>query len=228
MQVPGLGDLSVFAQLTGPRTAEHIQLTLDAGALRGRLQGTLNLLAVSADLDYTLTASAMTPRPGLSWQSVDLQGRWHGTASAPNADGHLLIKKLLVPGGTELADLDANLTATGGMLTTRATLTGLVIPGSEPKLFQDAPLTLDASVSLSDPKRPVELKATHRLFALQGHATTVDEIDAQLDLRLPDVTPFAALGGQKVRGGSQLLWPTKPAKRSQLGKFCLAAVGLLL
>ncbi|MDB6014972.1 MAG: putative Outer Membrane Protein, partial [Gammaproteobacteria bacterium] len=200
LQVPGLGDLSVFAQLTGPRTAEHIQLTLDAGALRGRVQGTLNLLAVSADLDYTLTASAMTPRPGLSWQSVDLQGRWHGTASAPNADGHLLIKKLLIPGGTELADLDANLTATGGMLTTRATLTGLVIPGSQPKLFQDSPLTLDASVNMSDPKRPVELKATHRLFALQGHATTVDEIAAQLDLRLPDVTPFAALGGQKVRG----------------------------
>ena len=200
LQVPGLGDLSVFAQLTGPRTAEHIQLTLDAGALRGRVQGTLNLLAVSADLDYTLTASAMTPRPGLSWQSIDLQGRWHGTASAPNADGHLLIKKLLIPGGTELADLDANLTATGGMLTTRATLTGLVIPGSEPRLFQDAPLTLDASVNMSDPKRPVELKATHRLFVLQGHATTADEIAAQLDLRLPDVTPFAALGGQKVRG----------------------------
>jgi translocation and assembly module TamB len=200
LQVPGLGDLSVFAQLTGPRTAEHIQLTLDAGALRGRVQGTLNLSAVSADLDYTFTATAMTPRPGLSWQSVDLQGRWHGTVSAPNADGHLLIKKLLIPGGTELADLDANLTATGGMLTTRATLTGLVIPGSQPKLFQDSPLTLDGSVNMSDPKRPVELKATHRLFALQGHATTADEIAAQLDLRLPDVTPFAALGGQKVRG----------------------------
>jgi translocation and assembly module TamB len=200
LQVPGLGDLSVFAQLTGPRTAEHIQFTLDAGALRGRVQGTLNLSAISADLDYIFTATAMTPRPGLSWQSVDLQGRWHGTVSAPNADGHLLIKKLLVPGGTELADLDANLTATGGMLTTRAVLTGLVIPGPQPKLFQDAPLTLDASVNMTDPKRPVELKATHRLFALQGHATTADELAAQLDLRLPDVTPFAALGGQKVRG----------------------------
>jgi translocation and assembly module TamB len=202
LQVPGLGDLSVFAQMSGPRTAEHIQLILDAGALRGRAQGTLNLTEVSADLDYTLTATAMTPRPGLSWQSVDLQGRWHGTVSAPNADGHLLIKKLQIPGGTELADLDANLTATRGMLTTRAVFTGLVIPGPQPKLFQDAPLTLDASVNMSDPKRPVELKATHRLFALQAHATTADELAAQLDLRLLDVAPFAALGGQKVRGGA--------------------------
>ncbi len=55
LQVPGLGDLSVFAQLTGPRKAEHIQLTLDAGPLRGRVQGTLNLTDIAADLDYTLT-----------------------------------------------------------------------------------------------------------------------------------------------------------------------------
>ena len=117
LQVPGLGDLAVFAQLTGPRSAEHIQLTLDAGALHGRVQGTLDLIAVAADLDYTLTATAMTPHPGLSWQSVDLQGRWHGTVKAPVADGRLLIKQLQVPGGTELANLDANLTSKGGMIT---------------------------------------------------------------------------------------------------------------
>src|SRR6185312_6366526 len=89
LQVPGLGDLSVVAQLRGPRTAEQIQLTLDAGALHGRANGTLNLTGVSADLDCTLTATAMTPRPGLSWQSIDLQGRWHGSVQAPAADGHL-------------------------------------------------------------------------------------------------------------------------------------------
>ncbi len=204
LQVPGLGDLSVFAQLTGPRSAEHIQLTLDAGALHGRVQGTLDLIAVAADLDYTLNATAMTPHPGLSWQSVDLQGRWHGTVKAPVADGRLLIKQLQVPGGTEVANLDANLTSKGGMLTARAVIAGLVIPGPQPKLFQDAPLSLDATVDLSDPKRPVELKATHRLFALQGHATTADPLTAQLDLRLPDVAPFAALGGQKVKGDATI------------------------
>jgi translocation and assembly module TamB len=204
LQVPGLGDLSAFAQLDGPRTAEHIQLTLDAGALHGRIQGTLNLSEISADLDYTLTASQMTPHPGLSWQSVDLQGRWHGTLKTPSADGHLLIKDLQIPGGTQLADLSANLTATGGGLTTHAVLTGLVIPGPQPTLFKDAPLILEASVNLSDPKRPVELKATHRLFALQAHALTADEESAQIDLRLPDVAPLAALGGQKVRGDATI------------------------
>src|SRR5947209_4125954 len=114
LQVPGLGDLSVVAQLSGPRTAESLQLTLDAGALHGRAKGTLNLTDGSADLDYSLTATSMTPHPGLTWQSIDLQGRWHGSAGAPAADGHLLIKQLQVPGGTQLADLTANLTAKGG------------------------------------------------------------------------------------------------------------------
>ena len=204
LQVPGLGDLSVFAQINGPRKAEHIDLTLDAGALHGRTQGTIDLTTLAADLDYTFKATAMTPHPGLSWESVELQGRWHGSPKAPAADGHLLIKQLHIPGDTELADLNATLTASGGMLTARATLTGLVIPGSQPKLFEDVPLTLDAAMNLSDPQRPLELKANHHLFALTAHATTADPQTARLELHLPDVTPFAAFADQKVHGDATL------------------------
>jgi translocation and assembly module TamB len=204
LQVPGLGDLAVEAQLSGPRTAEKIQLTLDAGALHGRANGTLNLNDVSADLEYALTATAMTPRPGLSWQSIDLQGRWHGSVKAPAADGHLLVKQLQIPGDTRLADLNANLQASNGLLKARAVLTGLVIPGPQPKLFEDAPLSLDATAHLSDPKRPVDLTAVHKLFALQAHAITAGNLSAQLDLRLPDVAPFAAFADQKVEGSATL------------------------
>jgi translocation and assembly module TamB len=204
LQVPGLGDLSVLAQLNGPRTAENIQLTLDAGALHGRTSGKINLTNLEADLDYTLTAAAMTPRPGLSWQSVDLKGRWHGPANAPVADGQLIIKKLQAPGGTALDDLNANLNAKDGLLSARALINDLVIPGPEPKLFQEGTLKVDASARLNDPKRPVELTATHRLFALQAHALTAGDLIADLDLRLPDVVPFAALGGQKISGSANL------------------------
>ena len=204
LQVPGLGDLSVVAQLSGPRTAENLQLTLDAGALRGRANGTLNLTAGSADLQYSLTATSMTPHPGLTWQSIDLQGRWRGTASAPAADGHLSIKELQVPGGTQLQDLTANVTAKDGLLTAHATLTGLVIPGPAPGLLQSAPLTVAATAHLSDPRRPVELTATHKLFSLQGHAVTTGEQSAQLDLQIPDIAPFAAAAGYKVKGKATL------------------------
>jgi translocation and assembly module TamB len=204
LQIPGLGALSAFVQLSGPRTAEKVQLTLDAGALHSRAHGTLNLTDSSGDLNYSLTASEMTPRPGLSWQSVDSQGRWHGTLQAPSAEGHLLIKQLQIPGGTQLEDLNANLTTKGELLTAHAILDGLVIPGPQPTLFRDAPLTMDASVNLSDPKRPVELKAAHRLFALQAHAVTADDQSAQIDLHLPDLAPLAALGGQQVRGDATI------------------------
>ncbi len=204
LQVPGLGDLSVLAQLQGPRNAENIQLTLDAGALHGRAHGTIDLTGLAADLNYTLTAGEMTLRPQLSWKSIDGQGRWHGTVQTPAADGHLLIKQLQIPGGTQLADLNANLTATGGSLKARAVLSGLVIPGPQPKLFEDAPLTLDAAAKLNDPKRPVALTATHRLFTLQAHAVTAGDPSAQLELRLPDIAPFAALGGQNVKGDATI------------------------
>jgi translocation and assembly module TamB len=200
LNLPGLGDLSVLAQLNGPRTLENIAVTLDAGALKARVKGTVNLQATSGDLDYALTADQMTPRTGLSWQSVDIQGRWHGPLSSPTATGHLLIRQLQIPGDTQLASLTANLTASGGSLDAKATLEGLVIPGSRPDLFQDAPLTVDASAHLKDPKRPVEITAAHRLFTLQAHAITAGEQSARLNLHIPDVKPFAAVANEKVSG----------------------------
>ncbi|HVW68431.1 MAG TPA: translocation/assembly module TamB domain-containing protein [Steroidobacteraceae bacterium] len=204
LQVPGLGALSVLAQLSGPRTAEHLQLTLDAGELRGRAQGDINLMESSADLEYSLTAPAMTPYAGLSWESVDLQGRWHGTLTTPAADGHLRARRLQIPGGTQLAALAADFQARDGGLTFHGIVDGLIVPGPQPKLFQDSPLTVDASARLSDAKRPVELTATHRLFALKAHVTTAGEQSAQLSLRLPDVAPFAALGGETIRGDATI------------------------
>jgi hypothetical protein len=51
IKVPGLGELSLSARLSGPRTAEKIQLSVDAGPLRGRALGTIDLVHSSADLD---------------------------------------------------------------------------------------------------------------------------------------------------------------------------------
>jgi translocation and assembly module TamB len=204
IKVPGLGELSLSARLSGPRNEENIELTLDAGPLRLRSRGTINLIQNSADLDYSLTAPQMTPYPGLTWRSVDLEGRFHGPFTTPTADGHLLVKQLQAPGGAQLAALDAKLTARSGLMTLHAGIDGLVIPGPQPTLLQDSRLALDASIHLDDPKRPLQLAANHRLFVLKATAITAGERSAQLDLRLPDVAPFAALGGQKIRGDADV------------------------
>jgi len=204
LKVPGLGDLTVLAKLNGPRDAERVQLDLDAGSLRARAEGTVNLTAASADLQYSLTAAQVTPYPGLSWQSIDFQGRWHGSVKAPSADGRLQVKQLLMPGGTALAGLNADLVAQGGLLTVRAVVEGLTLPGPRPRLLADEPLTLEGSVRLSEKTLPINVTATHRLFALQAHGMGASPQSAQLDLRLPDVAPFAALGGQKLRGSASI------------------------
>lgn len=200
LKVPGLGALSVSVLLNGPRSAESIHLSVDAGPLRGRAQGTVDLVKGAADLDYSLLAPRMTPFEGLGWETVELRGQFHGPFTRPIADGHLLVKSLYTPGGAALSDLSARLTASAGHASLDATVAGLTIPGPKPSLLQDSPLRLSATVQLDDPARPVRLKASHELFSLQGTAKTAGQESAELELHVPDVTPFAAMGGQTVRG----------------------------
>jgi translocation and assembly module TamB len=204
LKIPGLGALSVSASVSGPRTAEDLELTVDAGPLRARAHGVVNLLGRTGDLDYSLSAPEMTPSPGLAWHSLDLNGHFHGPFNTPTADGHLLVRQLQLPGGAMLSAIDANLTANAGWMTLRSAIDGLMIPGPQPKLLRDSPLSLNASVHLNDSKRPVELTATHRLFALKLTAVTAGEQSAQLDLRLPNLTPLAAFAGQTARGSANI------------------------
>jgi translocation and assembly module TamB len=200
LSLPGLGDLSMLAKVGGPRTAENIELTLAAGALHGRVQGTVNIPETSAELEYAFDAPQMSPSPTLSWQSLSLHGRWHGPLAQAVADGTLQARQLQVPGGLEVAALTANLTASRGELSLRSSMEGLVLPGPQPQLLQDSPLEVSGSMRLDQKTRPAQFSAQHRLFTLSGHAVTAGEQSAQLELRLPDIAPFAAVAGQKARG----------------------------
>ena len=200
LQLPALGRLSGFVGLNGPRTAEQIKLSIDAGALHAQAQGSVNLAQPAADLEYSLEAPAMEPRPGLAWQHVALRGSWRGPLAAPAVDGQFQVEQLQLPGGPRLAALSANLTAQGGTLALHAVLNELRIPGPQPQLLEGTPLTVDASIRLNEANRPVNITATHRLFSLRARALTVGQQSATIDLRLPDLTPLAALGGADLRG----------------------------
>src|SRR5579862_1730062 len=91
LQYPGLGAVSVQARLSGPRGAERLQLDARAGALQARAQGTLDLTHQAGDVTYELESAAMTPRPGLAWRHIALQGRWRGSLRSPLADGRLQV-----------------------------------------------------------------------------------------------------------------------------------------
>jgi translocation and assembly module TamB len=206
LQLPGLGAAAASLSLHGPRDAERLDLTIEAGTLRGRAQGIFNLHDLTADLDVDFESKAEALRPDLAWERASVHGRWHGSVKTPNADAHVELVQLRVPGGTQLAAASADLKAESGMAKVHALISGLRIPGAQPKLLEDSPVTVDASMRLNDAARPLELSATHRLFALQASAQTVagkgGGRDASAQLRLPNTQEFAALIGVKLRGGA--------------------------
>jgi translocation and assembly module TamB len=204
LQLPGLGALSANLRVAGPHNAERVDLTLQAGDLSARLDGSVDLQKASADLDYSLQAPEMSPRPDIRWRRIALNGRWHGTFSDPTADGSLQIDGLRLPGGTEIAALSAQLKAGAGNLAMHGVVGGLRIPGPQPALLANDPVNIDASMRVSEAKRPLVVAATHRLFSLEAQAITAGRQSIVLDLRLPDVAPFAALAGQQVRGDATL------------------------
>ena len=204
LQLPGLGALAANLSINGPRNAERINLTLSAGDLSARAEGSVDLRKGSADLDYSLEAPAVSPRPDLRWQSIALKGRWHGTFTDPTADGHLQVDKLQLPGGTYVAALRADLSASDGAISAQGVVDGLRIPGPQASLFEKDPLKIDASLKVNEASRPLVVAATHRLFTLKAQAITEGRQSVTLDLRLPNVTPFAALAGQDVRGDATI------------------------
>jgi translocation and assembly module TamB len=204
VKVPDIGALSALVKLSGPRDAEDLQLSVDAGPLQARANGRIDLTNSAADLSYSLTAPRMSPYEGLSWERIDLQGRIRGPFTRPTADGHLLIRELQAPGGGRLAELDARVKGDRGLVNLQAGIDGLQIPGPAPKLFRDSRLTLEGAVRLDDSQRPLHLTATHRLFALEAKANTAGHQRGGFTLHLPDLKPFSAVAGAKIRGDARI------------------------
>lgn len=208
LSLPGLGALSGTATVQGPRNAERVDVVLDAGQLHADVHGGVDLAHQSADLQYSLKAAAMAPRPDIVWADVALVGNWHGTLTAPAADGRLEVHGLKILGAAQISHLAAELAARDGRLAVHGVVDGLEIPGPQPRLLAKDPLTIDASLELDAAARPLDLTATHSLFKLRAHAATTPagaaERRATVALTVSDLSPFAAFAGQDVRGNATL------------------------
>lgn len=164
--LPGLGALSAQLSLHGPRSAEQLQLSLQAGASSANASGRVDLNRLSADLTFAVASVAERPRPGLAWHRAAVQGTWHG----------------------QTASVDA-------------TVEGLAIPGAAGDMLTGV-FKLGAAMRFDDALWPVDLTVTHKLLSLQAHATAGSQKSATIELRLPDLAPWAALASQQVRGSA--------------------------
>ena len=201
--LPDLGPVKLDLVTDGPYSALVTALTLQAGPLAARANGTIDLVGNTLKVDVTAQAPAMVPAPGVSWQSVDLDAHVAGPFTAPDANGHLRLDRLEVAGAS-LRSLTATLAGNAGQATVEATLDGLRIPGPKPDLLEAAPIQLTAKAQLDDPKRPVRFTVAHPLLDAKGTAVTAGDPSATVVLRLPDLAPIGAIAGLDLAGRTEL------------------------
>jgi translocation and assembly module TamB len=202
--LPGLGDVEAALNFDGPRSAENLRLTLKAGTLAGHAEGTLNLPELSADLNFDFESGAMQPRADFKWSHAAARGRWLGSLKTLNATTHVEAAGLHVPGDVQLANLNADVSAQNGVASLRAEVAGLQIPGPQPSFLSADPIKLDATMHLEQATRPLQIAVDHKLLALRARWQTAEKQNATWQLHLPDVTPFAALAGQRAAGSADI------------------------
>jgi translocation and assembly module TamB len=208
LQVPGLGALSARLELTGPRTAEHLDFKLDAGELAARARGQVNLATLSGDFEFKVDSPALRPRADLAWRRMALAGRWQGDLKTPVVGASFDVDGLALPGGAAADTVRASVDAKDGRIALKALFGEVNLPGSAPDLLRGEPLRVEASMRLNDPVLPFTLSATHRLLALRAEGVAAVGAAggqrASFNAELPDLLPFAALAHQAVGGSASL------------------------
>jgi translocation and assembly module TamB len=197
--LPGLGELSVQLRIDGPRTAETVHLIVAAGPLRAAANGKLNWTAGIADFEVSAAAPTMKLRPDLSWDSLSLQGRYHGAFIAPVVTALLRINGAQV-GGARFRSLNAQVRGDSGSATVAATLEALRLPGPRPALFEASPLELRIDADLAAEARRMTFSLGHPLFSLHGRAIAGERPSATFTATLPSVAPFADVLGVDLQG----------------------------
>jgi translocation and assembly module TamB len=190
--LPGLGPVNLTAQADGDANANRLFLTLSAGALQAKGQGTIQLAAQRADLDIVLAAPAMTLSHDIAWQALSGEAHFHGRFDAPA----LQAKLALTDGaffGLTTKQLALNVDGDMGSATLEGSADAVRLPGDHPDLFAAAPVRFQAQADLRAATQPVTFAIVHPLASLKGiaHARGNTKLDA--DLAIPSLAPFAAL-----------------------------------
>jgi translocation and assembly module TamB len=204
-RLPDLGALSMSASLDGPRNDEALRIRMTAGPLEAAASGRIDLAGRSINLDFTVVAPAMSPRPDLSWQSMHLHAQVHGAFTGPTAIGQLDIQELRAGTGS-LRHIAADLQGGDGVVELAARADQLRLPGA-PALFSAAPVELRAQAKLKAAQRPVTFTLTHPLLTASGTIDTGDTVGApagSITMTIPSLAPYAAIAGTDIHGQARL------------------------
>ncbi|BAK83084.1 translocation/assembly module TamB domain-containing protein [Komagataeibacter medellinensis] len=209
-QIPALAPLDLSLSLNGPRDDTQLALALATGAVQASAKGRVGLLSHHMALDVAATSPAMVLDGTTGWQGAHLAAHVGGTLERPTGNGMLDVDRLTSNGaGFGALHLVADGLSGQGAgqpehAAIHATITGLLVPGSQPALFAADPLRLDVLWHPDDRGGPVDLSLTHPLVRLTGQVLTAGPIATTFHAELPTLAPLAAVGGTNLHGHAAL------------------------
>jgi translocation and assembly module TamB len=202
-KLPDLGAITVQAKVDGPRNALDTHVGITAGPLTAAGNGTVDLQNEAADLTVKAQAPAMTPAPGVSWQSILVDTKVHGPWLKPDANGTIQINALAAA-GARIAALNADIAGNQGQVDVHAIVKDLHIPGPKPDILAADPVNLTVSARLDAPNRPVTFALRHPLVSAEGNAQTENTQQVRVHLTVPNLSPLAEAGGTDLSGSTDL------------------------
>jgi len=167
-------------------------------------RGHMNLPELLADLNFDFESGAMQPRAELNLVARrsprSLAGKLEDAQRHDARRGGGLARA----GRCSAREMNADVSAQNGVASLRGEVTGLQIPGPQPSFLSADPIKLDATMHLEQATRPLQITVDHKLLALRARWQTAGKQNATWQLHLPDVTPFAALAGQRAAGSADI------------------------
>jgi translocation and assembly module TamB len=201
--LPGLGPVNLTAQASGDNTLNAVSLHLSAGLLTAEGEGRLRLASQEADVDFTLSAPAMKPRPDIAWQGLSGTAQFHGRFETPKLLAHVIVLGGNV-GGLKARRMAIDITGDEGTARLEGVAQAVTLPGQYPDLFASAPVRFEAQADLRGAARPVRFSASHPLANLRGTAQTRGPLQLAADLEVRSLAPYAALEQIDMRGSAGL------------------------
>jgi translocation and assembly module TamB len=194
-----VGAIEIQVMGSGPREANAIELTFAAGPLRASGRGLIDLIARTAQLDFSAQAPEMALRPDLAWQSLSADGQLRGSFDAPDVNATLDVRDLRAQ-DVNVERVTANLTGRTGNVDFTASLAGLRLPGSEPDMFARDPISARGTIELQTPARQFTVSLSHPLLTVEAQGTAGDTKRTEANISVPRLAPFAERGGIDLDG----------------------------
>ncbi|CAI3928493.1 Autotransporter translocation and assembly protein TamB (TamB) (PDB:5VTG) [Commensalibacter communis] len=215
LKMDQLTPLALNVALQGPYNQLKTRLNLSAAQTNLNLNGDVDLINSKMNVTLSGHSPEMTLSPTIGWEGWDLDAKLHGAFQSPAgtgkfelsnlAAGDAMVNKLLLQfKGEDLASLGDQTTQFNPWVRLKLVADGLRIPGSQPKLLADSPLSLDVIYHPKEKDQPVDLQLDHQLIKAVGRIFVKPSLHGSMDLFAPQLGSLAKAGNVDLKGSAVL------------------------